>query len=235
MTRSSPPAPVAPIAAAPVIDTPRIAEAKAPSPRHAVLLVGGGDGDDAAVREHLTRRGFALRVVADEAATTADAHDEDLILISQSVIAKNVRGKFAAEHAPIICWECGMWDDLGLARGGAQAVHGVDSIRIDAPTHPLAAGLIGTVRVSDGPATLSAIDADIPRAHVVASIAGSPALSALVAFDAGDQLADGTHAPGKRVGFFLYDQGAARVTPAGWQLLDAAIDWCVGETRKSDF
>jgi hypothetical protein len=50
---------------------------------------------------------------------------------------------------------------------------------------------------------------------------------AIYSYEKGAMMVGGTPAPARRVGIFVHVGVADRLTPAGWQLFDAAIDWAL--------
>jgi hypothetical protein len=140
-------------------------------------------------------------------------------------VAVSIRARFRGLAVPVLVWEPRLYEDFGLIAGQA---HGEDwgtrptsRIAIARPEHPLAAGLTGTVEV--GPAPLS-----FGRAPGgVATIEGEPERAAILAYDAGEPLPDGSRAPARRVGLFLFNATAAGLSEAGGRLFDAAVLWSV--------
>jgi hypothetical protein len=96
---------------------------------------------------------------------------------------------------------------------------------ITAPTHPIAAGLAGTVTVCPAGGTF-AWGQPSPAAVVVARLVG-PGPPAILAYEKGTAMA-GLTAPARRVGFFFENPTATALAPHGWRLFDAAVRWTAG-------
>jgi hypothetical protein len=96
------------------------------------------------------------------------------------------------------------------------------------PGHPLAAGLVGTVRVLAWPLNLRWA-APLPGASLVASYPGAPEHAGLLfGYERGTVTALGP-APARRVGLFLGNGRIIRaLTEQGWRLFDAAVLWSAG-------
>ena len=185
---------------------------------------------DLAVKERLEKLGFGVvpRLATDARETPGWA----LVAVSSTALADDlmemaarIRARFRALPVPVLVWEPRLYDEFDMIAG---SVYGEDwgtrptgRVRIEAPGHPLAAGLTGTVEV--GPAPLSF--GRVPGA--VATIEGEPDLAALFAYEAGATMPGGSKAPARRVGIFLFNATAAGLTDAGGRLFDAAVRWCV--------
>ncbi|UCE54940.1 MAG: hypothetical protein JSV31_05735, partial [Desulfobacterales bacterium] len=63
------------------------------------------NSSDRAIKRHLERKGFKVSVKKDKYARTGDAHDKDLIFISETAHSKRVNIKSLDKDVPIICSE----------------------------------------------------------------------------------------------------------------------------------
>jgi len=187
-------------------------------------------GADKAVIEHLKSRGFAVEVKQDTAAQAADADGKDLVIISESVLAKEINSKFRNVAAPIICSEPWLYDDFGMTgdtkfqdfgRKGKQK-----DISISNAEHPMSAALSGKVQVSS---KTSYIGWGVPGddADRIACLTTDEGKCVIFAYDAGKNM-PGLVAPGKRVGFFMFKNTADNLTAEGWWLFNAVVDWSMG-------
>jgi hypothetical protein len=197
-------------------------------------VVGGnpatlGTGD-VAVRSRLQTLGYTVSVVGDSASVAADATGKQVVVISSSSISGNVNTKFRASTVPVVTWEPGLFDDLGMTATGTSEVAGQTSLVIVAPGHPLAAGLSGTVTVV---ATAGAFAVGSPNANatVVATLSGATTAS-IFAYELGAAM-PGLAAPARRVGLFMSDATAASFTASGTALFNAAITWAAATTSLS--
>jgi hypothetical protein len=103
----------------------------------------------------------------------------------------------------------------------------VSTIKITDPTHPLAAGLSGTVTISTVPGELG-WGVPGPKAIVVATMPDNPAHIALFGYAAGDQMV-GMTAPARRVGYAIRETLASNLSADGLKLFDAAVTWALGK------
>jgi len=162
----------------------------------------------------------------------------DALIISSTVNSGDVRYKYEDATQGVMCWESAVFrqqaGEFNMSVGGSAST-GHTQIDIVDPSHPLAAGLSGTVTVTSAAELMmygtGALGGGV---DLVASTTtgGYPAISAA---DVGDALlGDGTPenpsvAPGRRVMFFLHDTTFANLTPDGLKLFDAAVAYVVPE------
>ena len=66
----------------------------------------------------------------------------------------------------------------------------------------------------------------------IATLDNDQTRCAVFAYDKGAQMT-GMLAPAKRVGFFLYRKMTSYLTPEGWALFDAAVDWALAPEPKT--
>jgi hypothetical protein len=157
---------------------------------------------------------------------------------------------------PLISQEAYMWDeaewtgrDQFLDYGDTfqalddQVLGAFTELEIADPSHPLAAGLSGTVAVYDDPYGFSYgfIPNMGPGVNVIATIPGAPEYAALFVYEQGAELAEGTTAAGMRIGMYMGQQLAReefggdglnirwdRLTEDGRKLVLAAFDYATG-------
>jgi hypothetical protein len=193
------------------------------------------DAGDIAVVNRLESQGFLVEVVDDNVSDTAQADGKALVVISSTVGSGNVAAKFADVAVPVINWEEAIFDDMRMTgdSGAAPDHHGstgnLTQIDILNASHPLAAGLSGTVTVTSSPQTMSwgVSDANPTNAIVIAQVAGDPTKWAIWAYDKGGILFDGTAAAERRVGFFFNAASVTATTADGFKLFDAAVNWAL--------
>jgi hypothetical protein len=193
-----------------------------------ILLVVGsttlGAGDTAA-QNRLTSLGYAVTAKAASSAVTADATGKALVVVSSTVTSSTVAAKYRDVKVPVLAWESAILDDMGMT-GTASTAFGTtpgSTAAISAPNHPLAAGLSGTVTLTNAGDTLSWGQPN-DNAFKVAMIPGSSTNASIFAYEPGAAM-PGLTAPARRVGFFLGDATASNLTAAGWSLFDAAVKW----------
>jgi hypothetical protein len=206
--------------------------------------------DDPFVLQHLESAFGADNVDylrgADAAADGSSATGYDVVYISSTMASGDTRGKYEDSPVGIVFGENAlahddnvgnfMLSDLGTNNDN---VTDRDSIMIENPSHPLAAGLSGEVTVLNSPINnywwQYARGTLAPGVQLIASGVIDPAPAephhAIVAADVGAQLlGDGTDgrpmtATGRRVFFFLSDFGAVDLTEDGKKLFNAAFTW----------
>jgi ferric-dicitrate binding protein FerR (iron transport regulator) len=203
----------------------------APAQPPEVLLVHRSPADDPLVAARLARHGLRVVERTDLEVTAADAIGKALVVVSENASVDALGGRLRPVACPMIVWECGIYDLLGMAAHQGMAASG-RTVLIARPGHPLAAGLRGEVIVArtDHPLSIAA-ERDILASSVIAA---GPAVGkrressvAVFAYDRGERLPGGEAAPGRRVGFFLAGNLERDLTPDGWALFDAAVAWCL--------
>ncbi len=185
---------------------------------------------DANAKARLEALGFNVTVVDDNQTTTADADGKGLIFISSTTLSSNVNTKYRDVAVPVICYESWLFDDFNMT--GSTTGTDYDSqgslsqLTIENASHPLAAGLSGTVQVYSSSNTMSW---GVPSASAIsiASVPGNSTRKLIFAYDTGDNMV-GLTAPARRVGFFLHNSTANLLTINGSALFDAAVQWAVG-------
>lgn len=197
----------------------------------ALFVVGSTtlNSGDAAVKTRLEALGYTVTVKTGSSATTADATGKALVLISSTVTPSQVNTKFRAVTTPVLNWESDLFDDLGMTGSGSSNLGTLNSqtqLSIVTPSHPLAAGLSGTVTVvsASGKFTWGAPNANGLK---IATQVGNSSKSVIFGYETGVGM-PGLTAPGRRVGVFLEDTTAASLTSQAGTLFDAAIQWAAG-------
>jgi hypothetical protein len=199
-------------------------------------------GDDGLVLAHLQSlygAGNVTYMQGEQAAADGSAANGfDAVIISSSLASGTVRNKYEDTTAGVLNWESALMRQAAgefnmTVTGGTR--DGQSQITIVDPSHPLAAGLSGTVTVFTSPQTASFGQGALGTGvHLVADglTAGDHAIAVA---DVGDALlGDGSPespavAPGRRVLFFLQDANFGDLTPEGLQLFDTAVAWVVPE------
>lgn len=197
---------------------------------YALVLTGEppATAADAAVRDRLRANGLAPQLARGAGSAARDADGKALLLLSATVDPATVGARFRKTATPILVWESGLYDDLGMTGSGAGAAGTLGArtrLRITAPKHPLAAGLTAEVTVTGAPTPFSF---GVPNANaiVVARQTAGARQPVLFAYERGAAM-PGLVAPGRRVALFFGDTTAAALTPAGGKLFDAAVRWAV--------
>jgi len=195
-----------------------------------LFVIGGGtpNAADQAVISHLATKGYLVTAIPSLSALTADATGKALVIVSSTVDSAEVAAKYRDVAVPVIAWENGIYDDMGLTIDDAthhNSTVGLTNITIVNASHPMAAGLAaGDVTVTTIPETLTW---GVPNANavIIANVPGGQA--AIFGYETGAVLYTNT-APARRVGFFLQDNAFVSLTGDGMKLFDAAVAWAVG-------
>ncbi|WP_414441018.1 hypothetical protein [Burkholderia sp. 22PA0106] len=196
-----------------------------------VQLDGPNLAVDRQIAAHLGARGYAVRLVDQDAAVAA-ASDADLVLISSTVSAKAVRPEWRYLAKPLLTWENDFLDDLAMTGKRHDADFGETGKErylwiVNAP-HPIAAGLpAGTTDVYRKQAPMSWGKPGLGAA-TIATVYGQPDKAALFAYERGATMDYESLAPARRVMCFLDNDTFPNLSAAGIALFDAAVDWAVG-------
>jgi beta-N-acetylglucosaminidase-like protein len=127
---------------------------------------------------------------------------------------------------PLLAW--GGLAELGLAESTGH-VFLDEVLTVVEPSHPLAAGRDGIVRVYRGLGRLR-FGRELAPGGTVVAVGGKPPRPVLFAVERGAALVGGGTAPARRVGIFLPPDGVEPwlVAPAGEALVRAAVTWLHG-------
>jgi hypothetical protein len=181
----------------------------------------------------------------DSADDGSSANGFNALVISSTVASADVRGTATVskyENSPVgilnmeaAVMDCGV-GELCLASGGASNSLG-DTIDILNPTHPLAAGLSGTVTVFNTNDPLFVMNASAagtafpPPDKAVAAVTSAPTRMAIWGVENGRPLAGHNppsqprYAAGRRVSSFIHQTNFAALSADGLKLFDAAAQW----------
>jgi hypothetical protein len=208
-------------------------------------------GDDGAVFDHLVAKYGGDNVTylmgLDAAPDGSSADGFDVVIVSSSMPSSALRGKYEDSPVGIVNWENALIHDNDLgnfmlsdASGNENESSTLTQIDIVDPSHPLAAGLSGTVTVYSAANWhqygLGPLGAGV---SLIASSTQIPDRHAIFAADVGGTLlgdgSDGSPATaaGRRVMFFLSDVGFSTLTNEGRSLFNAAVDWAAGVVEPS--
>ena len=154
--------------------------------------------------------------------THGTAANVDLFIVSNDIAS----GDFVAaaprlsDRRPIITYEWGLHDDLGMSATGTRPSG--TSIDIEDPTHPLAAGFSGRIQIYDFPQGITELGDPIASdVEVIASNFGTPVIAVL---ERGEPDLNGNPSPGQRIAVFAFDGGDPdSYTNDGWTLLDLSV------------
>lgn len=131
------------------------------------------------------------------------------------------------------------WGNTGRSELVDTAIQDArDSLYIQKPSHPIAGGLTGKVKVYQ-PGYSFNFGKPSAEADVIASVQPDGSYPCLFVYEKGKKLADGSVAPNKRIGLFLgqvanpnanYATDYADLTEAGRTLLLNTVSYAIGKT-----
>ena len=199
------------------------------------LLVAGstnlGSGDNW-VKNRLEILGFQVTVKDDNYVSSSDANGMGLVLISSTVNSGSVGSKFTSVTVPVIVWESYVLDDMKMTGPTAGSDYGqngnYNSLSITDSSHPLSAGLSGTVQVLTTSNSMRWGWTTASGVAKAAKIAGQSSRYGIFGFDTNVSMYGGFKAPARRVSLFLDDNTATSLTANGVKLFDAAVAWASG-------
>jgi hypothetical protein len=200
---------------------------------------------DVTMKARLEARGLVVDAIVDATSTAEMVMDKAVIVVSNSVDRRKLfdaggKPKFRDVRVPAIVMKDGVIEVMGMGAGpdgGYSTAVGETSLTIVAAGDPLAAGLMGNVRVyttmSGAPCPpcylhyVQNSDRIIygfpgPAAKVIATVVGQAKQAAIFAYDRGAMMV-GLAAPAKRMGFFIHRD--TDYSPDGLKLFDAALDY----------
>ena len=191
--------------------------------------------NDLAAVAYLRTLGLQVKQVDEHAPPEATA-GQALILISESVDAIEVGGKYRNTQIPLITFENDLLGDLEMTGQKSGRDYGTDDSQrfvwiVNAP-HPLAAGLQAGLQnvLSDehfkmnwGKPGLGAV--------TIATLRGEPDKAAIFAYERGATMSGEFLAPARRLSFFLWQDTFEGLRPEGLGLFRAAVLWAVTPPR----
>lgn len=215
----------------------------------------GLDPRDSIAYVRLSDYGYVVTVINDTQTNTAGDVDSkaaidacDAIIISSTANSGKDFGpdsSITKSLKPILCWEYGCWDEMGVATSGG-GTNLMDSIvKFNLAADP---AIVGTKEVVQFISKTGAVENFlrsplIPYAKGAITIAQVPSktaagkdtlLTSALYADAGAELLPtskvGSTAPATYIAWGLFDSGTlAWITPAGWQMFYRAVAYLVGE------
>lgn len=179
---------------------------------------------------HLEKRGFRVAVKKDFQVACEDSSGKDLIIISESVHAREINSKLCDVEVPIFCSEPWLFDDLGMTGSTKFVDFGRKKkqrkIVITDSHPPLTGALTGEVSVCSNSFYVG-WGTPGENAIRVATLESDHGKCPIFAYESGVSM-PGKIAPARRIGFFMFRNTAKYFTIEGWALYDAVIDWAIG-------
>ena len=80
--------------------------------------------------DRLELLGFGVTLIDDDVVTAGDASGKDLVIVSHTVSSGDILGMFRDVAVPVITWEDGIFDDMGLSTSSRGDVDNVTDLGI---------------------------------------------------------------------------------------------------------
>ncbi|NQT27363.1 glycoside hydrolase family 9 protein [candidate division KSB1 bacterium] len=202
-----------------------------------VLLVVGSpelNSGDYTVRNILIQNDYHVTIQDDADTVAFHVDDKDVILISSTVASVgNIRSQLININVPLISWEISLFDDYGWTGRKRDTDNGMTSgtsIDIVNDSHPIAAGLSGTVQVT---AQEEDLHWGVPNENgvIVATLEGNPDNATIFTYETGDLMYKDMIAKARRIGFCFSDESSTSFTEKGWQFFLQAVMWAKAGER----
>lgn len=194
----------------------------------ALLIVGENriSLSDRVILEAMERANLAVTVLRDARTTEHDAENKRLIFISPSADPRLINTKFRDVSAPVIVGNAWLFDDMGMTSRAPQDDFGIlrdpHNYIVFETDHPLAAGFEGVIRLSQ-PARYG-WGRPFKTAVFRANLGIDNDRAGIFAYDRGTMIGH-RKSPARRVGLYLTDGIAHKLTHDGRRLLDASVRW----------
>lgn len=211
----------------------KLEKAKAASPQDpakTTMFTTQRNNDEAAMK-YMETLGFVV-TGGDEATPESAAQGMDLIVISESVDALDMAGKFRTTPVPLMTFENDLTPSLGMTGMKNDVDTGTKETQrvmwvVNAP-HPLAGGLsAGLQNVLDDEHVRMNWGHPGPAAIVIATLPSEEDKAVIFAYEKGATMHWEFLAPARRMGFFLYSDTFLHLRPEGLALFRAAVLWLV--------
>ena len=181
-------------------------------------------GSDQALADRIVASGAQVTVLDDNTVDPASVADLDAVVISGRVAASAIGTRLNTTTTAIVVAKAWLTDDLRMSAGGsAQGTATTTAAVITDPSNPLAAGLNGTQDIFSV-ATAAGFGTPSVNGFTVATVGGR---SGVWGYLPGARMSGTTDAAGCRLALPFEGDVAARITPVGWSLFDAAVQVAV--------
>ena len=195
-----------------------------------IVMVAANDplnASDTDLKAHLEALGFEVEAHSTNEAQPVDTSGADGVLVCESVSSGNVTNAYRNVAMPLMTSESYILDDIKLAPDGTFD-HAVGTgITIVDPSHPIAGGLSGDVKVAAVAAEICSCSGIAVEGAIIANsqASGKPCIAA---FEAGAVDMEGVAIPARRVYYFAHNNLIPSLTPEGWELVENSILWAMG-------
>ncbi len=203
--------------------------------KHTVAMVVQRQGQPPAVaaddrmRTYLEQRGFTVRIV-DQSEPVSMTDGVDVILISSSVSARKLEGKYRRIAIPVVLWESYLLPHMGMSGLHEEVDYGTIQERryawlVNAPHALAAAQPAGLLNVYEKGAAFNWGRPGL-GASIIATVPGERDKALVFAYEAGATMDYENLAPSARV-FLFMDGTFPNLNQAGLSLFDAAVQWAL--------
>jgi subtilisin family serine protease len=196
--------------------------------RNALFIHGGSSPNtsDNLLIARIQSLGYVVTTREAKLATTADATGRNLVVISATASAGDIGTKFTSVAVPVVIWRADAFGNMAMTSGSGTTDKQTQVSLVNG-SHPLSAGLpASTSQTIYTAGEWISWGTPASGAVVISRLSGSSTQTTLFGYDTGSQMV-GRTAPARRVGFFLRDNQASRLSSTGWNLFEAAITWAV--------
>ncbi len=187
--------------------------------------------DDMAFVAILEEMGFEVEGHSDEEKQPVDTEGAVLVFVSRSTASGNISSNYNDQTIPVIMAESHAWDEMKFATDGTYIENNIQTIVIVDEAHPIAGGLKGEVEITSSIALFMSSSDWQGDAQIVANVPNET--GALVCYEEGAELSDGSKTPARRVGIFTSRNTFPVLTDDGRGLLERTILWALGRLEKS--
>lgn len=190
------------------------------------LSIPAGDN---AIGTYLNNNGYNVTYFDSNTVTTDDAEQRELVIIGTDVGASDINGMFSAYDIPVISFLANETNDHKMSTNAANSSASYVFINVTNNSHQI------TSYLSTGALAVSSLSKKFQFCYNVgsgavtlATINGVPSARALVTYDTGSLLIDGSPAPNRRVMCWVNSDNANFLTAEGKQLILSCCEWALG-------
>lgn len=187
--------------------------------------------DDMVFATIIEEMGFEIEGHSDEEGQPVDTEGAVLVFVSRSTSSGKIGSNYNDQTIPVIVAESHAWDDMKCATDGTFIENNVQSIIIVDEAHPIAGGLKGEVQITSSVALYMSSSDWRGDAQIVANVPDGT--GALVCYEEGAELSDGSKTPARRVCIFADRSTFPVLTDDGRGLLERTILWALGGLETS--
>lgn len=195
------------------------------------------DIGDTAIRKRLEAMGYTVTLQSASSASYSTSGKLVIVTSPSATDAQLCPGtppvcKLNTVAIPVVSSVAAVFSDMNLtgAQDGIDRGNASNQVKLamnpTTATHPLSAGLQGTLLANTTPANYSwGVPLTQNGAVTIATVNGDPSKPVIFAYDTGQIMRNGVHAAARRVGFGIFGTGLASLTSSGGALFDSMIRW----------